>query len=224
MENYRVTRQMLAQDWWGIAALTLMFLVSAGLYPYLPERVPIHWNAAGQIDNYGSRAFGAFMLPVLTAALYGLMLVLPLVDPRKDNYPKFLGAYRVIRLGMVTFMAVMHGIVLTAALGQSVPIDRIMPGLLGALFILIGNYLPRVRHNYFVGIRTPWTLANEEVWRKTHRMGGIAYVVAGVVSLMSAFLTGGFWAFVVVITAVVLATLFGILYSLVVFQHQRHSS
>ncbi|SMB99882.1 Uncharacterized membrane protein [Thermanaeromonas toyohensis ToBE] len=221
MENYRLDKKMLVQDWPAILVLLIMLLAGAIIYPYLPERVPIHWNAAGQVDNYGSRSFGAFMLPFLTAGLYVLMLVLPLVDPRRENYLKFLGAYRVIRLGLVLFMAILYGLVLTSALGYYVPMDRVMPALLGLLFLLIGNYLPRVRYNYFVGIRTPWTLANEEVWRRTHRLAGIAYVLAGVISILTAFLARGTIAFTIVITAIILASVLSVIYSLVIFQQSR---
>ena len=221
MENYRLDKKMLVQDWPAILVLIIMLLAGVIIYPYLPEKVPIHWNAAGQVDNYGSRPFGAFMLPFLTVGLYILMLVLPLVDPRRENYFKFLGAYRVIRLALVLFMAVLYGIVLTAALGYYVPMDRVMPVLLGLLFLLIGNYLPRVRYNYFVGIRTPWTLANEEVWRRTHRLAGIAYVLAGVISILTAFLARGAIAFTIVITAIILASVLSIIYSLVIFQQSR---
>ncbi|MGB9859430.1 MAG: SdpI family protein [Moorellaceae bacterium] len=218
MESYRLDKRMLFQDWPAIVILIIMLVAGLIIYPYLPERVPIHWNAAGQVDNYGSRTFGAFMLPLLTAGLYLLMLVLPLVDPRKENYPKFLGAYRIIRLALVLFMAVLYGIMLVAALGYYVPMDRIMPALLGLLFILIGNYLPRVRYNYFVGIRTPWTLADEEVWRRTHRWAGTLYVLAGFLSLLTAFWARGVVAFVVVIAALMLASLLSVIYSLVIFR------
>ncbi|MGI9953521.1 SdpI family protein [Moorellaceae bacterium AZ2] len=217
MESYRLNKRLLAQDWPAILILLLMLVAALAVYPYLPERVPIHWNAAGQVDNYSSRAFGAFMLPLMTAGLYILMLVLPLVDPRRENYPKFLGAYRIIRLGLVLFMAVLYSLVLIASLGYAVPMDRVMPALIGLLFILIGNYLPRVRHNYFVGIRTPWTLANEEVWRKSHRFGGMAFVLAGIISISVAFLAKGMVAFIVVITAVILASVISVVYSLLIF-------
>jgi len=221
MENYRLDKKMLAQDWPAILVLLIMLVAGIVIYPYLPERVPIHWNAAGQVDNYGSRSFGAFMLPFFTVGIYVLMLVLPLVDPRRENYLKFLGAYRIIRLGLVLFMAVLHGLVLTSALGYYVPMDRVMPALLGLLFILIGNYLPRIRYNYFVGIRTPWTLANEEVWRKSHRFAGMAYVLAVVIFILVAFLARGTLAFMVVITAIILAAVLSVIYSLIIFPRRN---
>ncbi|HBT46765.1 MAG TPA: hypothetical protein DEA73_02625 [Peptococcaceae bacterium] len=220
MDDYRLDRRLLAQEWPALLILLMMLLVALMIYPHLPERVPIHWNAAGEVDNYGSRAFGAFMLPLVTVGLYVLMLVLPLVDPRRENYSKFLGAYRVIRWGFVIFMAVLYGLTLTASMGYHVPMDRVMPALMGFLFILIGNYLPRIRHNYFVGIRTPWTLADEEVWRRSHRIGGIAFVLAGVISLGAALLARGTVAFIVVMSAIGVATFLSVGYSLVIYRQK----
>ncbi|GFN22145.1 SdpI family protein [Thermanaeromonas sp. C210] len=220
MDNYRLDRRLLAQEWPAILVLLMMLVGALVIYPYLPERVPVHWNAVGEVDNYGSRAFGAFMFPLMTVGLYVLMLVLPLVDPRRENYSKFMGAYRVIRLGFVIFMAVLYGLILTASMGYYVPMDRVMPALMGFLFILIGNYLPRIRHNYFVGIRTPWTLADEEVWRRSHRFGGIAFVLAGVISLGVAFVARGTVAFIVVISAVMLAAVLSAGYSLLIYRQK----
>lgn len=157
------------------------------------------------------------MLPALAAGIYAMMLVLPVVDPRRANYPKFTGAYRAIRWSLVFFMAMLHGIVLASALGCKVPVDRALPALLGLLFGVLGFFMPSLRHNYLVGIRTPWTLASEEVWRKTHRFAGIAYVIAGAMSVTGALLAGGAIAFKVALTVIVVASALSVVYSLLAF-------
>lgn len=221
MEDYRLDKKMLARDWPVMLVLLAMLAASVRVYPLLPEMVPVHWNAAGQVDGYGSRAFGAFMLPALAAGIYAMMLVLPVVDPRRANYSRFLGAYRAIRWSLVLFLATLHAILLASALGYRVPVERALPVLLGLLFGVIGICMPRLRHNYFVGVRTPWTLASEEVWHRTHRFAGSAYVLAGVVSTTGALLARGAVAFKVVVAAGILASALSVVYSLAIFPRKR---
>ncbi|MBO8128677.1 MAG: SdpI family protein [Peptococcaceae bacterium] len=211
---------ILRQDWPLILILLGLLVAAFVVYPQLPERVPMHWNAGGEVDRYGSRFTGAFAIPLLTIGIYIGMLVFPLMDPRRANYANFSTAYRAIRTGLVLFLAVLYGIVTTNALGYEVNVARVVPITLGLLFILIGNFLTQVRHNYFVGIRTPWTLASEEVWRKTHRVGGFAFVLAGIISILAAFLPApaNFW---VVIGSLIGAAAITTIYSAIIyFRHK----
>jgi len=145
--------------------------------------VPTHWNFQGQVDDYSSRAFGAFMIPLLNIGIYLMMLFMPLIDPRRDNYARFTGAYQYLRWGTVLFMSVLYGTTILSALGMQINIGMVVKGFVALLFILIGNFMGQMRPNYFVGIKTPWTLANEQVWEKTHRMSGKLWVGAGILEL-----------------------------------------
>jgi uncharacterized membrane protein len=164
--------------------------VGALLYNQLPDRVPSHWNFRGEIDAYSNRFWGAFGIPLLNAGIYVMMLVLPLVDPRRENYQKFAGAYRVFRMVFVVFMTGVYLLVIASAFGARIPVDRAMMAGISVLFLVLGNYMGQIRHNYFVGIKTPWTLANEEVWQKTHRLGGRLWVAAGVIGLVASLFGG----------------------------------
>lgn len=220
MEDYRLKKEFLEHDWPAILVLLAMFAAGVLLYQHLPPQVPMHWNIAGQVDRYSSRAFGAFMPPLVAAGVYILMLVMPMFDPRRGNYAKFLGAYRVLRLGLVLFFAFVYIITLGSAMGYPVQVDRVLPALVGLLFIIIGNYLPRVRHNYFVGVRTPWTLASEEVWRKTHRLAGPLFVIAGLLAIASSY-WGGRVAAIIFFTAIIGVVILITIYSLVIFNKSR---
>lgn len=163
----------------------MLALVAAGasllVFNRLPARIPTHWAMDGHVDGWSSRAWGAFVIPVVMLGITGVMRLVPLIDPRRENYPKFSGMFEVLFISITAFMLGTHLVLLAAGLGYPVAIERWLPIGLGALFIVIGNLLPRARPNWFVGIRTPWTLSSDRVWEKTHRMGGYVFVMLGVI-------------------------------------------
>lgn len=213
----------LLNDWPLILIILCSFIAGAVLYSRLPEQVPSHWNFKGEIDSYSSRFWGAFGIPLMTAVIYVLMLVLPLIDPRRGNYQKFEGVYRIFKSVMVIFMTGVYLIILSSALGHRVPVDKIMMAGVSLLFIVLGNFMGQIRHNYFVGIKTPWTLANEQVWQKTHRLGGRLWVAAGLVSL-AASLIGGVTGGVIMGVALGTATVIPIVYSYLEFRRESDDS
>ncbi|BAS25910.1 SdpI family protein [Limnochorda pilosa] len=214
--TYRLDWQEVRHDWPAWIVLLGSFIAGVLLYPSLPEQVPIHWNIAGQVDGYGSRAAGAFMLPALNLGIYCLMLFLPLVDPNRANYARFLGFYRGFRVLMTLFLAVLYAITLLAVEGLQVDVGLVVTLGLSLLFLYLGNSLGRVRHNYFVGIKTPWTLANEEVWRRTHRLGGRLFVLVAVLPWI-AWPFSRTAAFIVLIGGLVLVSAATVVYSAVLY-------
>ncbi len=182
-EGYQVNWDTLKREWpiWILLIGTL--IAGIVIYPHLPDQVPIHWNIEGEVDNYGSRAFGAFMLPLVIIGIYLMMVFMPLIDPRRDNYVRFAGAYRYLRWATVLILCVLYAASIMSAMGIAVNIGMLVKAVVAILFIIIGNYMGQMRPNYFVGIKTPWTLANEKVWEKTHRVGGRLWVGAGFLEL-----------------------------------------
>ena len=207
-----LSREQLKRDWPLLALIALLFLLGAYFYPKLPERVPSHWNVRGEVDGYSSRFFGAFGLPLISLGIYLMMLVTPSLDPKKRNYPRFIGAYNIIRWTTIGIMALTHGIVLMAGMGYTIDAGKVIQPAVALMFILIGNQMGRFKHNYFVGIKTPWTLANEEVWRKTHRMAGPIWVVGGVLALLTTWLPAPY-NFGVMMAVVVIVSLVPVIYS-----------
>lgn len=158
----------------------------AVLWPSLPARIPTHWGVSGQVDGWSGRAFGALLLPVMSVAAYLLLLFLPTFDPRmkKGVEGNSLAVLGIVRLAMVALLTFMFGVQMAVALG--VPIDSgrlIINGLL-VFFLVMGNFFGSLRPNYFVGIRTPWTLESPATWRATHRVGG-RIMVLGSLLLMA---------------------------------------
>lgn len=197
----------LRRDWYLLLMLLAGLVLGCVFYPHLPARVPIHWDAAGHVNGYGTRLMGAFLTPAIAVGIYLLLLVTPSVDPHARNYEKFRGSYQLIKTLIVLLLLVVQGCTLLFAVGVPVSINLVVGIGVAVLFILLGNVMGRFRHNYFVGIRTPWTLASEEVWRRTHRLAGPIWVVGGLAMLVLVLLRGrveaaGLVGIVVVLAAV----------------------
>jgi uncharacterized membrane protein len=172
----------------GYVVALVAALVSAWAYPHLPPRVATHWGLAGQPDGYSSKWVAVTLLPLMILAMRGLAGVLPRIDPKGENYRKFAGSYWLIFNGVMVFMGLVHLAVLAYGLGAPVRMERVVPAGLGVLLMVVGNYLTRVQPNWFVGIRTPWTLSSESVWRRTHRVGGWLMAGGGALMAVTAFL------------------------------------
>lgn len=207
--------------WFGLVIGALAVAVSVWAYPRLPATVATHWSLRGTPDGFSSRGWAVAIGPLAIVAMTVLFNVLPKLDPRRENYLKFLNSYWLIANAVVVFMLVAHAMIIATGLGLSVQIDRLMPVGVGLLFIFLGNYLTRVEPNWFVGIRTPWTLSSDTVWRKTHRTGGGLMVIGGAVLALGAFLPHGAFLPLLVTTLVIVAGI-PIVQSYVLWKRERH--
>ncbi len=218
-QDYNVKEEF-RKDWPFVLLIIGMFIIGIITYNYLPDKIIIHWNIQGEPDNYMSKLPGTFFPPLLAIGVYILMLYTPLIDPRSQNYAMFKKGYRYIRRGVIFFLGVLYIVSLLYNLGYKIDIGKVVSLGLGILFIIIGNYLPQVRHNYFVGIKAPWTLADEEVWRKTHRLGGKLFVAGGIAILISLFLSASI-RFGVVIGVAIGVTVIGYIYSYIIYKRKN---
>ncbi|MGI6751574.1 MAG: SdpI family protein [Anaerovoracaceae bacterium] len=193
------------------------FLASLILYSKLPDQMPMHWNIAGEVDRYGSRLEGAFFLPAFNAALLLLLVWAPAIDPRRESYEKFKKFYRLIMWAIVLFMSILHGLILAWSLGMKISIALFVKAGVGLLFMILGNYMGKVKSNWFVGIKNPWTLESEEVWNKTHRLAGPLMFSAGLLILIMAFIDKDF-TFWLVISLAMASALIPNIYSFLLFR------
>ncbi len=201
-----------------IFIILMMLIIAGSLWdaPCLPDRMPSHWNAAGEVDGWSSKNFTLLFAPLLALGIYLLMLFLPKLDPLRKNYVKFVWPYYVMRLAIIVFLALLYLYMIMAGLGYKVNINYFLIPLFGFMFIAIGLAMPKIKKNYFVGIRTPWTLQSDEVWEKTHQFGGKAFVAAGILTLPAVFFGEiGFWIF---ISLVLLASFGSMGYSYFVYR------
>jgi uncharacterized membrane protein len=205
------------KHWYFFLLIIISIGISLWAYPQLPDQVPTHWNAAGEVDGYSSKLFAVLFGPILLTSIYGMLLGVVKIDPRKENYQKFAGVYRVFVNVTSTFFVAIHIAVIFSGLGYRVHMDWIANIGLGLLFMILGNYLPKVKANYFIGIRTPWTLANETVWAKTHRFGGKVFFIGGVMLIVSAFVTSTFRVFLL-ISSIVFIAIVPMVYSYFVYK------
>ncbi|QSB47664.1 SdpI family protein [Parageobacillus toebii] len=186
------------KHWYFFLLIIINIGISAWAYPQLPDQVPTHWNFSGEVDGYSSKLFAVLFGPILLTGIYGMLLGVTKIDPRKENYEKFAGAYRVFMNASLTFFVVIHIAVIFSGLGYDINMDWIVNIGLGLLFIILGNYMPKVKANYFIGIRTPWTLANETVWARTHRFGGKVFFIGGGMLIVSAFMPSSIRGFLLI--------------------------
>lgn len=209
----------LKKEWLFLILLAIPVIAGLILYPHMPDQIPIHWNINGEVDNYGSRLFGTFFLPALNILLYVMFLIMPKFDPKRANYSKFESSYIVMRYATHLLFLFLFAITSAAALGYDVNIGKLVPAGVCVLFIIFGNILGRVRHNYFVGFKFPWTLANEEVWKKTHQVGAKAMVLGGVFALIGTLATKGTVSFVIMMAGILLPIAFVTVYSYLLFRN-----
>lgn len=177
--------------WLGPAVVAAMWAFALAVYARLPQRVPSHWNLRGEVDGWMDKPWGPLAQPLIATVMLGLLWVLPRIDPRRANLERFAEDRRLLVNLIILFFAVVQVATLGHALGWPVEVDRVVPASIGLLFVGLGNYLPRIRSNWFMGIRTPWTLSSERVWRDTHRVGGRAFVAAGLLMALGALLPHG---------------------------------
>jgi uncharacterized membrane protein len=160
-----------------------MLAAALVVWPSAPDRIPIHWNLEGEVDGYGGKFMGLLFLPLLAAGLYLLLRFIPHIDPGRANYSRFAGTYGVIRFTIMVVMAVIYAVTLLVMRGYSVRIETVMPLLIGGMFMVLGAVIGKVRPNWFVGVRTPWTLSSKLAWTKTHRLAGWLFIGAGMLTI-----------------------------------------
>lgn len=185
-----------------LVLIMIAVAVIAGLllWDQLPEQMASHWNSNDQVDGYMSKFWGVFLMPLIILGMLALFLVVPGIDPLKANIVQFRGAFNLFIVLISAFMLYMHGLTLAWSLGyQDFKMSAAMLPFLGVVFIFIGYMLRQAKRNFFIGIRTPWTLSSDTVWDKTHQLGSILFMASGALAIIGSFFGGmtAFWLFFV---------------------------
>lgn len=181
----------------------LPIVAGAILYSKLPEQVPTHFGADGQANGWSSRAFAVFGLPGLMALIQVVLLFALRTDPKKQNMNAVLRTVSVWTCPVLS--VIMYAIIMGNAMGHRMHIETVVPLLVGLLFILIGNYLPKTKQSYTMGIKLPWTLHSEENWNRTHRLAGFIWVAGGILMVLLTLLhLWQVWLMLVLIAVLVL--------------------
>jgi uncharacterized membrane protein len=201
--------------------LIAMLLLAAALvvtviaYPQLPDFVPTHWNIRNQVNGYSPKWALFLFGPGLMAIMIGIFVSLPWLSPKQFEVDSFRATSLYIMLIVVSLVAYLHGVTLWAALGHPINVGRAVVGGVSLLFALLGNVLGKVRRNFYIGVRTPWALANDRVWNATHRFAGKIFMVAGVVGLVLTAIGVEGW---LPLTPLMIGPIVAVLYSLVFYK------
>lgn len=197
----------MTRSYYLIAALIVLasFVATMTVYPQLPNFVPTHWNIHNRVNGYSPK-WALFLIgPGFMAGIIMLFYFLPWLSPKQFEVDAFRSTYLQIMVIIVAMQGYFHGVILWTSLGHGVDVGRAIVGGVSLLFALLGNLMGKVRRNFYIGVRTPWTLANERVWNATHRFAAKTFVAAGVIGLLLTLLGFTGWPVFVLLMAGVLA-------------------
>jgi len=198
-----------------------MLLISVWAWRQIPPdtQLPVHWGITGQPDRYAGKFWGLFMMPVVLTAMGILLILIPLIEPRKRHLNLSMKAYNIILIAIFLLMAGLHILIIMSSLHKGISVDRAVPFGVGLLFIVIGNYMGKIRSNFMLGIKTPWTLSSELSWNKTHRFGGRLFILCGFLLALSAILFTSRVTFAILIVGVFISIIATFAYSYVIWKN-----
>lgn len=205
-----------------MAIVAAPFIYLASIWQDLPEKVPVHWDIHGDIDRYGDK-LELLLIPILLPFLvYAIFSLVPLIDP-KGKIQQMGNKYFMLKAAMTIFMSVLAMIILYAVKHESLYNPNYIVLLIGVLILILGNYFKTLRANYFIGIRTPWTLENETVWKATHKLAGKIWFVGGLLIILCSILFDNELNFKIFIGIIVVISLIPVVYSFVKYKRLSHS-
>ena len=204
----------------SITLIVIAIIAGAVLWNQLPDQMASHWNSNDQVDDTMPKFWGVFLMPLVTLGMMVLFLVVPSIDPLKANIAQFRETFNVFIVLIIAFMLYVHGLTLAWSLGfTDFKMSSAMLPFMGVLFISIGSLLRKAKRNFFIGIRTPWTLSSDYVWDNTHQLGATLFMVSGAFAIIGGLL-GGMIAFWFLFVPMMGSTLFLVIYSYVLYRRE----
>jgi uncharacterized membrane protein len=205
--------------------IVLLMLVGATLiglllWNRLPDPMASHWGPNDEVNGYISKFWGVFLMPLISLGMFLLFLIIPSIDPLKANIAQFRDVFNLFIVLIVAFMTYLYILTLRWNLGYTnFEMSKALLPAMGILFFFIGYMLRKAKRNFFIGIRTPWTLSSDYVWDETHRLGSVLFMVSGVLAFMGSFF-GGMLAFWFLFVPLIGSTLITLVYSYVLYQRE----
>ncbi len=207
-------------EWRALLIIIAATALSYWAYPQLPATVASHWNFQGEVDGWMSKNFHSLFFPALLAIMYLVFSIMPYIDPKKERYAEFAKVYRLMRDAILFVLLGIFTVATFYNLKYSVNVGAIVAGLIGALMVVMGNYFGKIKRNWFIGIRTPWSLSSENVWNKTHRLGGRLFMIWGLGIALAPWLD--FRIAMIILLAGIAAIVIGInLYSFILYRQEK---
>lgn len=201
----------------SLLIILLSFIIGIYFYPQMDDLMASHWNAKGEVDDYMSKFWGLFLMPLVLIGLLLLFILIPRIDPLKKNIEKFRKYFNIFIVLIILFLFYIYLLTIFWNLGFRFSMNQFLPPALAILFYYIGVLVEKAKRNWFIGIRTPWTLSSDKVWEKTHQIGGKLFKVLGVITLLGIFF-GDYTIFIVLVPAILVAG-YTIVYSY--FEYQK---
>ena len=205
-----------------IIIILISFAVGVYFYPQFPDKMASHWNIQGEVDGYISKFWGAFLMPIACLGLFLLFLLIPRIDPLKRNIEKFRKYFDTFIVLIILFLFYVYLLTVFWNIGISFNMSRVILPAIGILFYYIGVLLKHAKRNWFIGIRTPWTLSSDNVWEKTHKLGSKLFKTAGVIALLGIFFQSlAIW---LILVPVILVSVYTIFYSYFEYKKENHGN
>lgn len=203
-----------------LGIISLSFIVALSFYgsSCLPDRLASHWNARGQVDGYLPKFWGLFLMPLISLPLFGLFVLAPKIDPLKENIKGFRKYYDGFIVLIIAFLFYLQLLTIAWNVGLRFDLLKLLVPVLSIVFFAAGILMEHAKRNWFIGVRTPWTLSSDSVWDKTHRLGGKLFKATALVSLLGFFWADG--AFLFLILPALASGLFIVFYSYYLYRQE----
>jgi uncharacterized membrane protein len=204
-----------------LGILILTFAVALIAYPLMPDLMASHWSASGEVNGYLPKIWALFIFPVISAALTLLFLLIPRIDPLRKNIAKFIDAYEQFVVIILAFLLYVSLLTILWNTGTRFNICQVLSPAFGVLLYACGILISRAKRNWFIGIRTPWTLSSDRVWDRTHAIGGKLFRLAGVLALGGLLLPGIAWLFL--LGPILVISIYLVVFSYLEFRREERS-
>ena len=193
------------------AIIIITFITSIYLYPEMPEQMASHWNSKGEVDSYMSKFWGLFLMPIISLGIFLLLIFIPKIDPLKKNIEKFRKYYDGFMTFLIIFLLYIYILTILWNMGIIFNMTTAILPVVAILIYFSGILIEHSKRNWFIGIRTPWTISNEKVWNKTHKLGSKLFKIAAIIILIGTFIPK--YAFALLLISVLIAAIYPIVYS-----------
>lgn len=207
---------MRKRQWLMLAIILASFAIGAYFLPWMPAKMASHWDINGNVNGYMPKIFALFLMPVISLALFGLFLIIPRIDPLRENIKKFRGYFDMFIAVLIFFMLYVYLLTILWNLGTKFNMGQMLMPAFGLMIYYCGVLMQNAKRNWFIGIRTPWTLSSEAVWNKTHQLGGRLFKIAGVLAFLGIFIPK--YAFFFILVPVIGFSAFLFLYSYIKYR------
>ena len=201
-----------------LGLILLSFAIGIYFYPLMPEKIASHWNAQGQVDGYMSKFWGLFLMPIISIGMLFLFMIIPRIDPLKSNIAQFRSYFDKFVILVIGFLFYVYLLTIFWNIGLKFDIIILLSPAFALLFYYSGILIENAKMNWFIGIRTPWTMSSEKVWDKTHKIGGKLFKIAGIVALGGIFFQS--IAIFFIIIPIIAVAIYTIVYSYVEYQKE----